>query len=259
MTMTVVVTGASSGIGRAFAERLAERGCDVVLVARREDRLVALADRLTAAHGVTATIAPCDLADVDAIDRLVASLDRPGLRIDGLVNCAGVGTAGPFAREDPEALARELAVNVVAPTLLTRMLMPQLLASPAGLLLMVSSTASHQPVPHLATYAASKAYLTSLTAALWRETKGSGLTVLALCPGPTATEFFEVAGSDRFKVGRMVDVDTVVAAALRAVDRRRGPVVTLGWGNRIQALGGRLAPLRLTLEVGHRATTQDGD
>ena len=256
---TVVVTGASSGIGREVARRLAARRHGVVLVARREERLRELADELEAAHGVRASVVVADLGEPDGPARVVQEIDALGLSVGGLVNAAGVGTAGPFAREDPALLARELAVDVVAPTILTNLLLPRLLEAPGGLLLNVSSTAGHQPVPNVATYAASKAYLSSLTASIWQETRGSGLTVVGLCPGPVATEFFEAAGSERFKVGTVSGIGPVVDAAFAAIDRRRGPLVTVGLGNRVQSFGSRLAPLRLTLAVAHRQTRRPGD
>jgi short-subunit dehydrogenase len=249
-----VVTGASSGLGRGFAIRFADRGHDLVLVARRAGRLEALADELRARAGIEATVLPVDLAEPGAAHAVAEALRAAGLRADVLVNCAGFGTAGPFLEEVPQRVAEEIAVNVTAPTLLARLLLSDLLAAPKGVLLMVSSNASHQPVPNLAVYAASKAYLTSLTAAIWQETRGTGLRVLALCPGPTATEFFDAAGSHHFKVGRVADVDAVLDAAFRALDRRDGPVRTVGVANQVRALAARLAPRRLTLAVGQRAT-----
>ncbi|MCC4908300.1 SDR family oxidoreductase [Microbacterium sp. cx-59] len=253
-----VVTGASSGLGRGFAERFAARRHDLVLVARRAERLEELAARLRAAHGVAVDVIPADLADAAAPARIAQDLADRGLRAAGLINCAGFGTAGAFTAEDPDRIAQEIAVDVTAPTLLTRLLLPDLLAAPHGVLLMVSSTASHQPIPNLAVYAACKAFLTSLTAAIWQETRGSALRVLAVCPGPTATEFFAAAGSTQFAVGRIATTDEVVAATLRVLDRPGGPVVTLGWGNRIQSLGAKFAPRRMTLRVGQRATERAG-
>lgn len=251
----IIVTGASSGLGLGFAERFAARGCDLVLIARREARLRELADRLLAEHGATSTVIAADLAYPQSPGRIVAELKGAGQRVDGLVNCAGFGTAGPFSGEDPARIAAELAVNVTAPTILTQLLMPQLLESPAGVLVMVSSTAGHQPVPNMAVYAASKTYLTSLSAALWQEARGSELRVLSVCPGPTATEFFEASGSEIFKVGKVVPASDVLDVAFAALDRRSGgPIVTVGRLNRIRSFASRHAPLRLTLAVGAKAT-----
>jgi short-subunit dehydrogenase len=254
---TVLVTGASSGIGKGFATRYARQGHDVVLVARRADRLDALAAELENAHSVTATVVSADLTDPTAAETIGEHLDREGIEVGILVNCAGFGTAGPFIEEDPARLADEIAVDVVAPTLLTRRFLPSLVAAGTrGALIMVSSTASHQPVPNIAVYAACKAYVTSLTAAIWKELSGTGVRVLALCPGPTDTEFFEAAGSDRFKVGRVGTIDEVLDAAFAALDRGGDPVVTVGRGNRLQAFAAKLAPRRLTLAVGATSTTR---
>ncbi|MEV0463007.1 SDR family NAD(P)-dependent oxidoreductase [Nocardia tengchongensis] len=249
-----VVTGASSGLGRGFAIRLAARGYDLVVVARRRARLEELALELRAEHGVAVLPLSCDLARPGAPARIAQQLADSDIRVDALVNCAGFGTAGHFAAEDPDRVEQEIAVDVTAPTLLARLLLPDLMRSPHGLLLMVSSTASHQPVPSLAVYAACKAYVTSLSAAIWQETRGSGLRVLALCPGPTDTEFFEAAGSDRFKVGRVAGVDEVLDAAFRVIDESDAPVVTVGLRNRVQALAAKIAPLRVSLALSERAT-----
>lgn len=254
-----VVTGASSGLGRAYAERLAARGHDLVVVARRAERLEALADELRSATGVRVDVVLADLTQPDAPAGIVAELHRRGLTATVLVNAAGFGTAGRFADEDPARIAQEIAVDVTALTVLSRLLLPDLLAAPDGILLMISSTAGHQPSPNLAVYAACKAYVTSLTAAIWQETRGSGLRVLALCPGPTATEFFAVAGARHFQVGSIATIEQVVDFTFRAVDRRGGgPVATHGLGNRIQSFAARLAPRRLVLAIADRATTAAG-
>lgn len=253
-----VVTGASSGFGRGYAERFAARGHDLVLVARRADRLEELAARLVDEFGRQVDVLPADLTDPAAASGITAELAKRSLTAEVLVNCAGFGTAGAFVGEDPERIAQEIAVDVTAPTVLTRLLLPDLLAADGGILLMVSSTAGHQPTPNLAVYGACKAFLTSLTASIWEENRGSRMRVLAVCPGPTATEFFEASGSEQFKVGRVGTVDEVLDATFAALDARRGPVVTVGWGNRIQSLGAKLAPRRLTLKVGRAATERAG-
>ncbi len=249
-----VVTGASSGLGAALAERLARRGQDVALIARRADRLHALATRLESSCGVRAVVIEADLTHPDAPASIRERLHADGWRAQTLVNAAGFGTAGDFIEEDPARVADEIAVNITALTVLTRLLLPDLTAQPGGLLLNISSTASHQPVPRLAVYAATKAYVTSLTAAIWDETRSTGLKVMALCPGPTATEFFDAAGSTLFQVGPVATTKDVVDATMNAIDRGAGPIVTVGLGNRIQAVAARLAPRALTLAVASRGT-----
>jgi uncharacterized protein len=245
----ILVTGASSGLGAGFARRFAARGQDVVLVARRKDRLAALAADLEREHGVTAEVVVSDLARAGAPAELVAGLSDRGRVVTGLVNSAGFGTAGPFGAEDPARVADEIQVNVAALTVLTRLLLPQVVAA-RGVLVNVSSNASHQPIPGIAVYAATKAYVTSLTEAIWQETRGTGIKVLALCPGPTATEFFSAAGSESFKVGPVATADEVLDAAFTVLDRRDpGPVLTVGARNRVQGWVARVAPRRMRLAV----------
>ncbi|MGO1315621.1 MAG: SDR family NAD(P)-dependent oxidoreductase [Cellulomonadaceae bacterium] len=153
-----VVTGASSGIGEGFARRLAAQGHDLVLVARRRERLETLAAELGSAHGIRAHPVAVDLADPAGPARLVAEIEEAGLEVHGLVNAAGFGTAGPFAGEDPARLAAEIQLDVTALTVLTRLLLPALIAH-RGMLVQVSSTASFQPLPGIAVYAAAKAYV----------------------------------------------------------------------------------------------------
>lgn len=245
----VLVTGASSGFGAAFARRFATTGHDLVLVARRADRLAELATELEQL-GARAVPMPTDLSDPGAASALHARLDEVGLRLDILVNNAGFGTHGRFSGEDPARIAQEIAVNVTAPTLLTREFLPDLVASPDGALINVASTAAFQPGPHIAVYAATKAYLHSFTAALWQEYKDSSLKVINLAPGPAETEFFDVAGSDAFKVGQVITPDQVVDAAFHELSSgARHPSVVVGGLNSAQALAARFAPTRLTLSV----------
>jgi len=251
----VLITGASSGFGRTFAQRFAKQGADLVLVARRRDRLETLARDLHAAFGTTTTVIASDLSLPGAAQALVNDLGERGLVIDALINSAGFGTAGPFADEQVGRVTDEIQLNVVALTQLSLLLLPDLLRSPAGLLLNVSSTAAYQPLPNIAVYAATKAYVTALTEAIWQESRGTSLQVLALAPGPTETEFFAAAGSDRFKVGQMLTVDQVVDAAFAALARRNPPPsVVVGGRNRATAFVARLAPARLALRVSARLT-----
>lgn len=253
MPGAVVITGASSGIGAGFARRFAARGLSVVLVARRAERLEALAEELRGLHRVEATVLAADLADPGAPAAIADELAHRGIRPLGLVNSAGFGTASAFAEEDAARVAAEIQVNVTALTLLTRALLPSLISA-RGVLVNVSSNAGHQPLPGLAVYAATKAYVTSLTEAIWEETRGTGLTVLALCPGPTETEFFAVAGSETFKVGATTSVDDVLDEAFAALDAANpSPVRTVGAANRVQGWLARVSPRRLRLRVAARA------
>ncbi|GAA3634252.1 hypothetical protein GCM10022223_60730 [Kineosporia mesophila] len=253
MSNVAVVTGASSGFGEQFARRFARAGDDLVLVARRRDRLEALAAELTSEHGVAVLVIEADLSQAEGARRVMDQIEDAGLKPSALVNSAGFGTAERFADEDPARIADEIRVNVLALTLLSRLLMPSLLAAPRGVLVNISSTAAHQPIPTMAVYAATKAYVLSLTEALWHEAQGTSLRVLALCPGPTETGFFEAARSDRFRVGTVANVGESVDRAWKTLQRPSSPPsLTIGLQHRINALGARLVPRRIVLAIAAR-------
>ncbi len=250
---TALVTGASSGLGAEFARQLAARGAHLVLVARRQDRLEELARELREAHGVSVRVVPLDLTAPTAAATLLETLGAAGVSVDVLVNNAGFGTYGPFADEDLDRIVAETQLNVTAVTALSRAFFPQLLAAGNGLLVNVSSTAAYQPIPHIAVYAATKAYVRSLTEALWYEARGTGLRVIALAPGPTHTEFFEAAGSDKFAIGQVLAVPDVVGAVFRALERRNPPPsVVAGVRNKVTAVAGRFVPRRVLIGASGR-------
>ncbi|WP_165063593.1 SDR family NAD(P)-dependent oxidoreductase [Marisediminicola senii] len=247
---TAVVTGASSGIGREFARRLAERGADLVLVARREDRLTELASELATAHGAVCTVIALDLASPDGAASLVRQLADRGIHPATLVNNAGFGNHGEFATLDPSAIEREVQLNVATLVTLTRALLPDLQADGRGALVNVASTAAFQPLPRMAVYGATKAFVLSFTEAIAWESRASRLRVLALNPGPTSTEFFDAAGSDDAVFGRMQQPARVVETAFRALDNRRRPAsVVSGRQNLLQTIGVRLSPRALVLAI----------
>ncbi|MBN9629762.1 MAG: SDR family NAD(P)-dependent oxidoreductase, partial [Actinobacteria bacterium] len=165
------------------------------LVARRADRLDALAGRLRAEHGIAVTTIPLDLAAADAAATLRADTDRLGLDVHTLVNNAGFATHGRFEVADPDRIRSEIALNVATLVALSRAYIPDLVRHGDGALVNIASTAAYQPVPSMAVYSATKAFVLSFTEALWHETRASGLRVLALSPGATRTEFFDVVGS----------------------------------------------------------------
>ena len=182
---TVIVTGASSGLGAEFARQLARRGANLVLVARRADRLQSLADELTRAHGVTVTVVARDLGLPDAGRTLRAELESRGIYATGLVNNAGFGTHDAFTDEDPERLQSMIALNVSALVDLSRAYIDPLTSADTGVLINVASLLGFQPTPYLSVYGATKAFVLSFTESLWEETRGTGLRVLAVCPGAT--------------------------------------------------------------------------
>jgi short-subunit dehydrogenase len=255
MGTTALITGASSGFGVEFARRLAERGADLVLVARREDRLRALADELSVRYGTVCAVVPLDLTEVDAVARLVAILAEKKVVVGTLVNNAGFGNHGFLTTIDPERLDAEVALNVAALVSLTRAFLPELLAQRKGALgngalVNVASTAAFQPIPRMAVYGASKAFVLSFTEALWYEAKGSGLKVLALCPGPADTEFIEIADNSDALFGKLESAEQVVATAMRALDRRTTPAsIVSGAMNAVQSRLVGFAPRSVVLDV----------
>ena len=218
---TTLITGASSGLGAEFAAQFARRGGDVVLLARREDRLRELADRLTRDHDIRADVIALDLGEDDAAALLRERLDAAGLRIDGLINNAGFGMHGAVVDSDPEVLERMLRLNINALVALTREFLPDILAT-GGTLVNLASVVAHQPLPTMAAYGASKSFVLNFTEALAYEARGTGARVLAVSPGPTRTEFFDVVG-DGAAVGGFQTAEQVVTRAMRALDARFSP------------------------------------
>lgn len=240
-----VVTGASSGLGALFARRLAERGHPVVLTGRDGARLAAIGEEVRRATGVAVDPVVADLATADGVDALLALLaDRD---VEVLVNNAGFGTHGRFGQVPAAREATLIAVDVAALVRLTHGLLPGMLARGRGTILNVASTIAFQPAPYQAVYGGAKAFVLSFSQALGEETRGSGVSVTALCPGPTRTGFVDALESDFSTVpvyGRLADPGPVVDAGLAALDRGR-PVVVPGLRNRLLATGARFVPGRL--------------
>jgi short-subunit dehydrogenase len=194
-----------------------------------------------------------DLSEPGAGGRLAAETDRLGLRVTGLINNAGFGTHGLFQDEDPDRLRDEVAVNIAALVDITRAYIDGLRAAGTGILVNVASTAAYQPIPKMATYAATKAFVLSFTEALWYESRGNGLRVTCLSPGATDTEFFDVVGTNSDAGTPHQTPAEVATTALKALDRRTPPPsVVSGRLNRILTGGSRLLPRRATLLVAGR-------
>ena len=256
---TALVTGASSGIGEEFARRLGARGTDLVLVARRVDRLDKLAATLRSLHGISVTVLPVDLSTPEATGHIIAKLAHLGIRPSTLVNSAAFGSHGRFDALDPGRIDREVQVNVATVVSLTRALLPGLIAEGTGALVNLASTAAFQPIPRMAVYAASKAFVLSFTEALAWETRATGLRVLALNPGPTDTEFSAIADSSEATFGPKQSAAQVVDTAFRALDRSRTPAsVISGTQNFLQTLGLRIAPRGVVLQVVGRGGETSG-
>lgn len=240
-----LVTGASTGIGAAFAEALAGRGTDLVVVARDEARLEGLAAKLGRDHGVDVRVLPADLVDPTGLRRVEEAV-LGDEHLDLLVNNAGFGTIGNFAGLDPDGEEREIRLNVLALVRLTRAALPGMLRRRRGAIVNVSSMAGFQPAPFNATYGATKAYVNSFTEALAEEVRGSGVRVQTLCPGFTRTEFQDRAGIDASNVPALawMEPHEVVAASLDGL-RRAAVVVVPGFGNRAATALTGLLPRRL--------------
>jgi short-subunit dehydrogenase len=240
-----LVTGASAGLGVEFARRLSEHGHRLVLAARRKDRLDQLAKSLGKARAVAV-----DLSKKDAAARLMADIEANGETVDLLVNNAGFGLIGRFAELDAKREREMIDLNVGALTDLCRAVAPAMIKRKSGAILNVASTAAFQPGPKMAVYFATKAFVLSLSEALHEELKPHGIKVTCLCPGPTRTEFGDVAGFggnglfDRVAM----NADDVVEAGLKALDSNRAVVVT-GWVNKLGAASTRFAPRSVVRKI----------
>lgn len=239
------MTGASAGLGAEFARQLSSRGYRLVLAARRKDRLDALAAELGNARP-----ASVDLSAPGSVAELVADIAAAGERIDLLVNNAGFGLYGDFHQADAGRLAEMVEVNCSALTRLCRAVLPAMIERRSGAILNVASTAAFQPGPHMAVYFATKAYVLSLSEALHEEARPFGVKVSALCPGPTRTEFGEVAhfrgngGFDRLAM----TPERVVRAGLQGLERNRAVVIP-GLVNTAGAIAAQLAPRALVRRI----------
>jgi short-subunit dehydrogenase len=249
----VLITGASSGLGELFARRLAAARRHVALVARRGDRLEALGRELAAAHGVHAVPLVHDLQQPGAPAAIVRDLERRGYAVDLLVNNAGFGARGEFARLDLERQLGMIDLNVRALVDLTHRVLPGMIARCRGGILNVASTAAFQPGPYMAVYYATKAFVLSWSEALHEELKPHGVHVSALCPGPTQTEFGDVAGLKDTPLFKLFasGPDTVVDDGLKGVARNDAVNVS-GAMNALMSQSGRVAPRFMTRRIaGH--------
>jgi len=240
-----LVTGASSGLGRAFATKLASDGMSVVLVARSAGLLHDLADGLKETYGVAVEVIVADLADADARATVVADLETRDVEV--LINNAGFATSGDFADQDPARIAELISLNCLALTMLSRAAVPGMIARGRGAIVNVASTAAFQPIPTMGTYAASKAFVLRLSMAMWQELRPKGVTVLALCPGATETDFWRIAGNpDGFR--RRRTIAQVVNTCFESL-AKGSPVAIDGVLNTILARSAPIVPDRLTMAI----------
>lgn len=255
-----LVTGASAGIGACIARELAARGHNLLLVARRKQRLQKLADELTAEHGIRAEAVGCDLTKPAPRARLASRIADLQLDVEVLVNNAGFATNGPFEQADSERELEQVRVLVEAPVALTAMFVPAMVERKRGAILNVASTAGMQPLPYSAGYSAAKAYMLTFSEALHHELKGKGVTVTALAPGPVQTEFWEISG---WEVGgysfekavprpAWITAEQAARAGVRGLEQGRRVVVP-GWGVKAATTAGRYVPNAIKLPTIERA------
>jgi short-subunit dehydrogenase len=249
---TALVTGASSGIGAAIARELASRGHGVTLVARRNERLRELASELSGEHGVRAETIGADLTEAAARDRLARDIEGLGLDVDVLVNNAGFGAYGEFARIERGPQIEMVRINVEAVVDLAARYLPGMVERGRGSVINIASTAAFQPMPGAASYAASKAFVLSHGEAIHEEVKGSGVTVTTVCPGPVRTEFTEVAGitdAEETTPGAIwMSAEEVAEHAVDGAERGRRVVVP-GLMNQAGAFAGQHSPRMLALPL----------
>jgi uncharacterized protein len=249
---TTLITGASSGIGEAFARKLAKRGRNVLLVARSEEKLIALCNELGRVSGVRAQYIVMDLTTPDAAVRLIEETGKRNLQIEMLVNNAGFGSMGEFSKLD---LATELEIidlNVKSLVELTYRFLGPMRERRQGTIINVASTAAFQGVPFMATYAATKAFVLSFSEAIAEENRAHGIRVLALCPGVTDTNFFAASKIDRPPMRTVQTAEEVVSTALRGLARGKSVVIS-GWANWFVVEAERVVPRSVVTKVAAKA------
>jgi uncharacterized protein len=249
MTLVALVTGASAGLGVGFARQLAAGGKSIVLVARRLDKLEALATELRKTPGIQVFVEAADLAKQGAVKKLMTRLAAQDLEVDCLINNAGFGLNGKFSELDGDKQTDMITLNCTALTELCHAVLPAMINRKSGQILNVASTAAFQAGPLMAVYYASKAYVLSFSEALHEEVLPHGIHVSALCPGPTATEFFAAADMGSSLLNKMAsDPDQVVSDGLRALKSNRAVVVS-GLMNKLMAQSNRFTPRSISRKI----------
>jgi short-subunit dehydrogenase len=242
-----LITGASSGIGAEFARRLAAHGMHLVLTARRKELLEKLAEELHTRHGTKSEIIAADLSDSSEPQRLSDAIAAKGIQIEMLVNNAGFGWVGTIDETQPARMRELVQLNIASLTELTFRWLPSMLERGHGGIINVSSIAGFQPVAYMPVYAASKAFSLHFSEALWAECRDRGVTVTALCPGTTQTDFFDVANVPGWlKKHQFSTPEEVVKAALKALERRKQFAIP-GWKNWLISFGVRLARRKIVV------------
>jgi short-subunit dehydrogenase len=249
---TTLITGASTGIGAAFARKLAARGRNVLLVARSEDKLIALCNELGRLTSIRAQYVALDLREPDAGAQLLEETKKRELEIEMLINNAGFGSMGDFVKLDLERELEMIQLNIRAVVDLTHRFLGPMRERKRGTIINVASTAAFQAVPYMATYAATKAFVLSFSEAIGEENRAHGIHVMALCPGVTETNFFEAAKIDRPPMRTIQTAEEVVDAALRGLARQKSLVIS-GWTNWLTVEAERFVPRSMVTKVAAKA------
>ena len=243
---TALITGASSGIGTAFAEELASQNTDLVLVARSEDQLSKLAQRLQEQFGLEAKVIVQDLTLPQAGKSVFDTVAQKGLTIELLINNAGFGDYGAFVDRALTKQLEMIQLNITAVVELTGLFLPEMKQRGKGGIINISSIAGFQPLPYMSIYAATKAFVLNFTEALWAENQDSGVNILALCPGPTESQFFRKAEFPQSFTGKnsnnLTPAEDVVKEALQALAKNQSTVVTGGISNQLLVNVPRFVP-----------------
>jgi short-subunit dehydrogenase len=250
---TALITGASFGIGESFAQELASRQTNLVLVARSKDKLDGLAQQLQEKYSIQAEVIAKDLTEPGATQAVFDEVTQKGITIDLLINNAGFGDYGLFAERDLQKQVKMIQLNITALVELSHLFLTPMRQRRSGSIINVASIAAYQPIPYLSIYSATKAFVLHFSEALWEENKDAGLHILALCPGPTESNFFEAAEFPS-TLGRgnkkdLVPAEEVVKDALQALEKNQSTLVTGGFGNQIIANISRFVPRDMVVSL----------
>ena len=255
---TTLITGASSGIGEAFARKLAAQGENVLLVARTESKLASLCSELGRASDVNAQYVALDLTETDAPAKLFDETIKRGLEVEMLINNAGFGSMGDFVQLDLDKELEMVDLNIKSLVAMTHFFLKPMRERGRGSIINVASTAGFQPVPYMTTYAATKAFVLSFSDALWEENRAFGIKIMALCPGVTDTNFFAASEMDRPPMRISQTPEQVVETALKGMKRGRGHIIS-GWTNYFLTESERLVPRSLVVRIVGKALRPQED
>lgn len=247
-----LVTGASSGIGEYFCRELAKRGANIIMVARRKEKLSILAQQLIEHYKIQTHVIAVDLSKIESAQHLFDEVKKLGLTIDILINNAGFGIYGKLHETSVQRNQEMLTVNVCSLALLTQLFLPAMINQKEGAIINIASTAAFQPLPYMSNYGATKAFVLSFTEALWAEYKDQGIHILAVCPGPVETEFFDKLDMGESSLGTMDTPENVVDSAFAALEKNKIYVIPGPAKNYIKAQLNRFSPRAITAKVAEK-------